>query len=98
VITLHVVMIPEELAVARVRLRAELGGHEVPEAKVRVRFGRLWAYVRDAIVVADAAYVYDNSRAARPFRRVAAFSGGRLVGTASWPAWMPSELRSAGSA
>ena len=96
VITLHVVIVPEDLAVARVRNRAELGGHDVPEAKIRGRFGRLWTYLRDAIALADEAYVYDNSRAARPFRRVAAFSGGRLVGAASWPDWAPDELRTAG--
>ena len=97
VVTVHVVLIPEELAVARVQLRASLGGHDVPEAKIRGRFGRLWGYVRDAIALADEAYVYDNSRAARPFRRVAAYSGGRLVGAGSWPEWTPSELRTAGS-
>lgn len=94
---LHVVLIPEELAVARVADRVANGGHDVPEDKVRGRFGRLWRHLRDAIAVADEAYVYDNTRAAEPFRRVAAFVDGHVVGTPDWPAWTPADLRGAGA-
>lgn len=97
-ITLHVVLIPENLAVARVVSRVARGGHQVPEEKVRARFHRLWRYVGDAVKLSDRAHVYDNTRAATPFRLVASFFGGHVTGTAHWPEWTPSELRQAGSA
>jgi predicted ABC-type ATPase len=96
-VTLHIVLIPEPLAVARVRNRVELGGHGVPEDKISGRFARLWGHLREAIMLADETFVYDNSLAAHPFRRVAAFSQGRLVGSADWPEWTPHELRDDGS-
>lgn len=42
-VVLHIVLVPEELAVARVVDRVTHGGHQVPEGKVRARFGQLWA-------------------------------------------------------
>ena len=89
---LHVVMVPESLAVARVAARVALGGHDVPADKVRERYARLWPLVATARDVADRATFYDNSRAARPFRVVAAYDHGRLVGRAGWPAWTPVSL------
>ena len=70
----------------------------VDEVKVRARFHRLWRYVGDAVKLSDRAHVYDNTRAATPFRLVASFFGGHVTGTAHWPEWTPSELRQAGSA
>lgn len=93
---LHVILVPEELAVARVALRVELGGHSVPENKIRERWRRLWPLVRSAIAPAQEAEVRDNSRAATPFRVVARYRGGRLVGAADWPGWTPRELVEAG--
>ena len=95
-VSLHVVLIPEALAVARVVDRVANGGHDVPEEKVRGRFARLWSHVRDAIDIADDVDVYDNSSATEPFRLVATFARGRIVGDARWPAWTPADLRSAG--
>ena len=92
-VTLHVVMVPEALAVARVANRVEVGGHAVPEHKVRERYARLWPLVASAIGVVDAATVYDNSRAATPFRVVASFEHGSVVGKTDWPAWTPEALR-----
>lgn len=40
-VVLHVVMIPEELAVQRVRYRVRAGGHDVPEDKIRQRYRRI---------------------------------------------------------
>ena len=93
-VTLHVVAVPVDLAVARVVERAAQGGHAVPEHKVRERYQRLWGYVRQAIALVDAAHVYDNSRAATPYREIARFRDGALVGPAGWPAWIPDDLRS----
>lgn len=89
---LHVILIPEELAVARVEVRVETGGHEVPEEKIRGRFHRLWPLVRQAIGLADESVIYDNSLARRPFRIIARYDRGRLLGNANWPAWTPDGL------
>jgi predicted ABC-type ATPase len=95
-VTLHVVMVPEALAVARVANRVEVGGHAVPEHKVRERYARLWPLVASAIGVVNAATVYDNSRAATPFRIVASFERGAFVSRTDWPAWTPEALRTTG--
>lgn len=89
---LHVVMIPVELSVQRVLERVRRGGHSVPEEKIRARYDRLWGLVREAVNLADAAQVLDNSRATTPFRRCASFSQGHLLGEALWPSWTPTAL------
>lgn len=86
-VTLYVVLIPEELAVVRVVDRVVNGGHHVPEDKVRARFGRLWGLLRAAIGTADQAFIYDNTKAADPFRLVASFTKGHPVDDPVWPAW-----------
>jgi len=63
-VSLHIVLIPEQLAVACVADRVANGGHDVPEGKIRERFGRLWSLLRLAIASVDEAYIYDNTRAA----------------------------------
>jgi predicted ABC-type ATPase len=95
-VTLHLVMVPEDLAVARVGSRVRHGGHDVPEDKVRARWHRLWALAAPAIDIADDAFAYDNSRAADPFRLVATWQSGRLVSEALWPSWAPEALRTHG--
>ena len=93
-VTLHVLLVPEDLAVARVENRVENGGHSVPEEKIRGRFGRLWSLVRRAIDLVEEAHVYDNSRLApHAFRPIAHFRNGHLVGPTTWPTWTPAELR-----
>jgi predicted ABC-type ATPase len=88
-VTLHVVLVPEDLSVARVRLRQEQGGHSVPIAKVRARYRRLWPLLQKAALAADEAVVYDNSRAATPFRVVARYRNGQPELAAAWPEWSP---------
>lgn len=92
-VALHVLAVPEDLAVERVRHRVQAGGHDVPEAKVRERHRRLWALVAEAIALSDSATVYDNSRVRGP-RVIAQLSGGDMVGAPDWPAWAPEALRS----
>ncbi len=91
-VTLHVVMVPEALAVARVANRVKVGGHRVPEDKIRLRYLRLWPLVASAIAAADHAIVYDNSRAGRPFRVIATFERGCCIGEPDWPIWTPAAL------
>jgi predicted ABC-type ATPase len=92
-VVLHVLLIPEELAVARVAYRVRAGGHPVAENKIRERYHRLWALVADAIVRCEQATVYDNSGIKGP-RIVAQMSEGFLIGSATWPDWTPLTLQS----
>lgn len=92
VVTLHVVMIPVEVAVQRVDHRVGRGGHSVPPGKIRDRYGRLWPLVADARDLAGRTIFYDNSRARDPFTTVARFERGQPAGEAQWPRWTPPEL------
>jgi predicted ABC-type ATPase len=93
VVVLHVIMIPEELAVERVKRRVLAGGHHVPEHKIRERHRRLWPLVRTAAARAETATFYDNSRRNGP-RIVAQLSVGIAIGAPSWPAWTAEPLLS----
>lgn len=91
-VAVHVLLIPEDLAVERVKSRVLAGGHDVPEDKIRERHRRLWALVTAALTRTDTATVYDNSRRSGP-RIVARASGGIAVGIPVWPDWTPEALR-----
>ncbi|MFL6089355.1 MAG: AAA family ATPase [Aeromicrobium sp.] len=91
-VNLHLILVPADLAVQRVTERVRRGGHEVPEEKIRSRYARLLKLVVDARAVADRSTFYDNSTARSPFRVVATYERGRLVGEANWPAWTPTVL------
>lgn len=90
-VVLHVMLVPEELAVKRVEYRVLTGGHDVPERKIRERYHRLWSLVAQAISMADRAVLYDNSRHAGP-AKIADFFGGLPIGAATWPEWAPEPL------
>ncbi|WP_197377290.1 AAA family ATPase [Mycolicibacterium baixiangningiae] len=91
-VVLHVLLIPEDLAVERVKHRVLAGGHNVAEEKIRERHRRLWDLVVRAIGSCDSATVYDNSGRKGP-RIVAQFAGGDPIGAPAWPAWTPAPLR-----
>jgi predicted ABC-type ATPase len=91
-VELHVVLVPEDLAVARVAHRVALGGHTVPEDKVRQRYRRLWELVAAARAIVHRATFYDNTTASTPFRVVAAYDRGQLAGPPAWPAWAVPEI------
>lgn len=93
VVVLHIVMVPEDLAVARVADRVRAGGHQVPEDKIRSRHRRLWPLVAAAVGRADEAHVYDNTTASAALRRVASFVRSQPLGDLSWPSWTPAPLR-----
>lgn len=88
---LHVMLVGEELAVMRVHYRVRAGGHTVPEHKIRERYHRLWPLAAEAILIADRAVIYDNSRAAGP-SVAAEFVQGLPTGLVTWPQWAPSAL------
>lgn len=88
---LHVVMVPEELSVARVTHRVVAGGHSVPEQKIRERHRRLWPLVADAAVRCDSAVFYDNSSRSGPVI-LAQIAAGAAVGRVQWPDWADQAL------
>jgi predicted ABC-type ATPase len=90
-VVLHVMLVPEELAVRRVAYRVQAGGHDVPEHKIRERYQRLWPLAAQAISLADRAVVYDNSRPAGPVE-IAELFGGLPIGAATWPEWAPEPI------
>jgi predicted ABC-type ATPase len=92
-VILHCVLIPEDLAVIRVRHRVQAGGHDVPETKIRERYQRLWDLVAIAARHADSATFYDNSTISGP-RIVAQTAGGFIIGSPTWPKWTPAALNS----
>jgi predicted ABC-type ATPase len=91
-VTLHVLLVPEDVAVGRVSYRVNHGGHTVPETKIRERYRRLWTLIATSRDSATRAVFYDNSVATPAFRTVAVFERGALVGQADWPSWTPAEL------
>jgi predicted ABC-type ATPase len=93
IVVLHVLLIPEELAVKRVDYRVRAGGHPVAQNKIRERYQRLWALLAEAITRCEQATVYDNSSIKGP-RIVAQMSHGFIVGAPEWPAWTPQPLQS----
>lgn len=90
-VELRVMLIPEEVAVARVAYRVAGGGHTVPDDKIRARYRRLWDLVVEARPIAHRAVFHDNSRR-RPFRQVAIYERGELAGEPAWPIWTPDVL------
>ncbi|MEO3432592.1 AAA family ATPase [Inquilinus sp. CAU 1745] len=62
VIVMHVGVNSPDLSVARVSARVGEGGHTVPEDKIRARYVRGGALIREAVLKADRGMVYDNSK------------------------------------
>jgi predicted ABC-type ATPase len=77
-----------DLAVARVASREAHGGHPVPEDRIRGRYHRNQALIREAVHMAHRAFVIDNSlRGSKP-RALIAFVNGKPQEVASGlPTW-----------
>ncbi len=60
-IVFHLGLASPDLAVARVNGRVSEGGHEVPEHKIRTRYDRSGPLIREAVLLADRALVFDSS-------------------------------------
>ena len=90
---LRVLIVPADLAVARVAQRVLEGGHDVPEPKIRQRHERLWTHVVAAIEHAYETRVYDSSgQSGQDFLEVARYQYGTVLGETRWPKWAPSAL------
>jgi predicted ABC-type ATPase len=90
-VALHVLMVPEDLAVARVANRVHHGGHGVPINKIRQRYQRLWANVALAAEKASSAAFWDNSTLDGPVL-IGEFVNGILLSKPRWPTWTPIAL------
>ena len=55
-----------DINVARVQAREALGGHGVPEEKIRSRYTKAFALVPRLVEICDILHIYDNTR--EPFR------------------------------
>ena len=76
------------LSIGRVKQRVQQGGHDVPDDRLRARFPRTLSNLRGAIALVDEAFVLDNSSYDAPYRVVAAYRDGRLIGRhPPLPAW-----------
>jgi predicted ABC-type ATPase len=95
-VALHVLMLPEDLAVARVAARVEHGGHSVPENKIRERYRRLWPLVIVAAAKVQSAAFWDNSTLDGP-ELVAELANGQLLAPPKWPSWTPDVLTGSSS-
>ena len=78
IVVYHVSVIDSDLSVARVKGRVKQGGHDVPEEKIKARYDRNGAIIRTAVLKADRAHVYDNSRLGKPPRRILSFTNGSI--------------------
>ncbi len=88
-VIVHIILVPLPLSMRRVEARVRHGGHAVPPSKQRERFPRLWPLVAHALRLANEGFAYDNTSAQSPYRIVAHFENGRLIGQATWPDWSP---------
>lgn len=92
IVHLYVILLPVDVTVRRVAERVRRGGHDVPEQKVRGRYDRQWRLIAKARDRVDRAEFFDNNTASAPFRRVAVFQHGKIIGQAHWPPWTPAPL------
>jgi predicted ABC-type ATPase len=85
----HVSVRTADLSVARVAQRKLEGGHDVPEHKVRERFARNQELIKRAVLLADHAFVYDNSVLNRAPDLGLTFKYGKVIQVSERvPAWM----------
>lgn len=63
---IYVLTANAEINVARVQAREALGGHGVPEEKVRLRYERALSLLPRLVEVCDILHIYDNTE--EPFR------------------------------
>ena len=88
VVVYHISLDSADLAVARVEFREREGGHPVPEDRIRGRYDRNPDLIRQAVMLADWAFVFDNSRLGAPPRRLLSFRAGVVTDAAAdLPAW-----------
>jgi len=83
----HVNVRNADLAVKRVTSRVGKGGHSVPETKSRERYERNQPLIREAALLADRAYIYDNSVIDENHRLALEFYRGKARNPDKVPPW-----------
>ena len=63
---IYVLTANADINVARVHAREALGGHGVPEEKIRLRYDRALTLIPKLVEICDILHIYDNTR--EPFR------------------------------
>lgn len=63
---IYVLTANPDINVVRVSVRAALGGHEVPEEKIRARYEKALVLLPRLVEVCDILHIYDNTK--EPFR------------------------------
>lgn len=63
---IYVLTANADINVARVNVREALGGHGVPENKIRSRYKKAFALIPQLVEVCDILHIYDNTK--EPFR------------------------------
>lgn len=79
VIVHHIGVSDANFSVSRVARRVLEGGHPVPENKIRARYARNGAIIRQAVFLSDYGNVYDNSINGQAPRQLLAFRNGEEV-------------------
>lgn len=88
IIIFHIDINSPRLAVARVTERVKTGGHPVPADKIEQRYERNKSLIKQAVLMADRGYVYDNSGLHTHPKLLARYQQGQRVFQAKQlPAW-----------
>lgn len=88
VVVYHVNVMSADFAVARVEARVAQGGHPAPAEKIRARYERNQPLIRQAALMADRAYVFDNTALGQPPRRLLSMTAGMATSIAAGlPQW-----------
>jgi predicted ABC-type ATPase len=78
---------------ARVRGRADAGGHDVPLDRINARYPRTLENLRELCTFADSLTIFDNSSRRNPYRLVAHLKNGGLVSFCDLPPAWTSAIR-----
>ncbi len=76
---IHIRLDDVETSIARVAQRVLNGGHDVPDDKLRSHVARTRQNAAEALAMADAGLVFDNSDPSSPFRWRETWQAGRCV-------------------
>ncbi|MEO5917455.1 MAG: AAA family ATPase [Luteolibacter sp.] len=82
-----------ETSAARVRARADSGGHDVPLDRINARYPRTLSNLRGLCDFADSLTIFDNSSRRNPYRLVARLKNGGLVSLCDVPPAWTSTIR-----
>lgn len=85
----HIGVKSDDMSVERVAKRVKRGGHPVPEDKIRGRYARNGAIIRQALLMSARGFVFDNSVSGRKPRLILDFRNGQEVDRRPpLPAWV----------